>query len=195
MYLGIVLAGVVTLTGIFGYYQESKSADLMGSLSKMKPKDVTCIRGGSNVPMDPRELVPGDVVMLTTGMALPADLRVIKCSPDLKVDNSSLTGESDALKRDWKPNDEFTEPRESTNLCFFGTLIVEGTGKGLVINSGDNTFMGRTAALAVSTEGEPTPINKEIKDFVFKVCDCNQFETVPGIFREQELKPVSLSKF
>jgi len=169
MYLGIVLAVVVTLTGIFGYYQESKSADLMGSLSEMKPQDVVVIRGGQPVQIDPALMVPGDVVNLTTGMALPADLRIIKCSSDLKVDNSSLTGESDALKRDWKPNDEFIEPRESTNLCFFGTLIVEGTGKGMVINTGDNTFMGKTAKLAVETTGEPTPINKEIKDFVFKV--------------------------
>ena len=92
----------------------------------MKPQDVVCIRGGQPTQLDPRELVPGDVVNLTAGMALPADLRIIKCSSDLKVDNSSLTGESDALRRDWKPNDKFIEPRESTNLVFFGTLIVNG---------------------------------------------------------------------
>ena len=166
----MVLAVVVTLTGIFGYYQESKSADLMGSLSKMKPKDVTCTRDGIPNQMEPKDLVPGDVVNLSTGMALPADLRVVKCSPDLEVDNSSLTGESDALKRDWKPSDE--TPAESPNLCFFGTLIVNGTGKGMVIATGDNTFMGRTAQLASSTDNDETPIAKEIKDFVFKVCVC-----------------------
>ena len=131
----------------------------------MKPQDVVCIRGGQPTQMDPREIVPGDVVNLTTGMALPADL---------KVNNSSLTGESDALKRDWKPNDEFVEPRESTNLVFFGTLIVEGTGRGMVINTGDNTFMGQTAQLAVGTKAESiaTPLHMEIGAFVFKVCCC-----------------------
>merc|ERR1711992_454382 len=82
----------------------------------------------------------GDICELTLGMALPADLRIV----------------------DWTP-------AESPNLCFFGTLIVNGKGTGLVIATGDNTFMGRTAQLATSTDGEETPIAKEIKDFVFKV--------------------------
>jgi len=167
LYLGVVLAVVVTLTGIFGYYQESKSADLMGSLSKMKPKNVICIRGGKKLEMEPVNLVPGDICELTLGMALPADLRIVDCTPDMEVDNSSLTGESEPQRREWKPSDE--TPAESSNLCFFGTLIVNGKGTGLVIATGDNTFMGRTAQLATSTDGEETPIAKEIKDFVFKV--------------------------
>eukprot|EP01083_Nonionella_stella_P073128 197500_1 len=100
-------------------------------------------------------------------MALPADLRIIDCTPDMEVDNSSLTGESEPQKRDWKPSDE--TPAESANLTFFGTLVVNGKGTGVVIATGDETFMGRTAQLATSTEGEETPIAKEIKDFVFKV--------------------------
>jgi magnesium-transporting ATPase (P-type) len=167
LYLGVVLAVVVTLTGIFGYYQESKSADLMGSLSKMKPKNVIVTRGSKKEEIEPRYLVPGDICELTLGMALPADLRIVDCTPDMEVDNSSLTGESEPQKRDWKPTDE--TPAESANLCFFGTLVVNGKGTGLVIATGDETFMGRTAQLATSTEGEETPIAKEIKDFVFKV--------------------------
>ena len=157
----------MTLTGIFGYYQESKSADLMGSLSKMKPKNVIVTRDGKKIELEPRDLVPGDICDLKTGMALPADLRIIDCTPDMEVDNSSLTGESEPQKRDWKPSDE--TPAESPNLCFFGTLVVNGNGTGVVIATGDETFMGRTAQLATSTEGEDTPIAKEIKDFVFKV--------------------------
>jgi len=167
LYLGVVLGVVVTLTGIFGYYQESKSADLMGSLSKMKPKNVIVIRGSKKLELEPVQLVPGDICELTLGMALPADLRIVDCTPDMEVDNSSLTGESEPQRREWKPSDE--TPAESSNLCFFGTLIVNGKGTGLVIATGDNTFMGRTAQLATSTDGEETPIAKEIKDFVFKV--------------------------
>ena len=100
-------------------------------------------------------------------MGLPADIRVTDCTPDLEVDNSSLTGESDACKRDAKACDDI--PLEATNLLFFGTLVVNGKGRGTVIATGDNTFMGRTAQLAASTEGEDTPIAKEIKDFVIKV--------------------------
>jgi len=167
LYLGVVLAVVVTLTGIFGYYQESKSADLMGSLSKMKPKNVIVVRDGKKLELEPVNLVPGDICELNNGMALPADLRIVDCTPDMEVDNSSLTGESEPQKRDWKPSDE--TPQESPNLCFFGTLVVNGKGQGLVIATGDDTFMGRTAQLATSTEGDDTPIAKEIKDFVLKV--------------------------
>eukprot|EP01083_Nonionella_stella_P006622 19209_1 len=167
LYLGVVLAVVVTLTGIFGYYQESKSADLMGSLSKMKPKNVIVTRSGKKLELEPRELVPGDICELTLGMALPSDLRIFDCTPDMEVDNSSLTGESEPQKRDWKKSTE--TPAESSNLVFFGTLVVNGKGSGVVISTGDNTFMGRTAQLATSTEGEETPIAIEIKDFVLKV--------------------------
>ena len=158
---------VVTLTGIFGYYQESASADLMGSLSKMRPKNVIVTRDGKKLEVEPKDLVPGDIADLTLGMALPADIRIIDCTPDMEVDNSSLTGESEPQKRSWKPSDE--TPAEAPNLCFFGTLVVNGKGTGVIIATGDNTFMGRTAQLASSTDGEETPIAKEIKDFVLKV--------------------------
>ena len=139
----------------------------MGSLSKMKPKNVIVTRDGKKLEIEPRDLVPGDLCELTLGMALPADLRIVDCTPDMEVDNSSLTGESEPQKRDWKPSDE--TPAESPNLTFFGTLVVNGKGTGVVIATGDETFMGRTAQLATSTEGEETPIAKEIKDFVLKV--------------------------
>ena len=102
-------------------------------------------------------------------MLIPADLRVIDCSHDLEVDNSSLTGESDPQKRAWKPESEDIIPMEAKNLCFFGTLVLNGKGLGLVIQTGDNTFMGRTAALASSTDGGKTPIQREIHSFVTKI--------------------------
>ena len=65
--LGFVLAGVVTLSGLFEYYQESKSADLMGSLSAMKPENVVVTRDGAKLSLDPIDLVPGDMVELNLG--------------------------------------------------------------------------------------------------------------------------------
>jgi len=167
LYLGIVLAIVVTLTGIFGYYQESKSDDLMAGLSNLKPPDVEVIRGGETKIVDPDYLMVGDVVMLKAGMQVPADMRVIDCTEDLQVDNSSLTGESDPQKRTWKKSNDI--PLEAHCLTFFGTLVYNGSGKGLVIAIGDDTFMGKTASLASNTGQEDTPIAKEIKDFVLKV--------------------------
>jgi len=167
LYLGIVLSIVVTLTGIFGYYQESASADLMAGLANMAPQNVIVIRDGKKIELEPRLLVIGDICELNLGMAVPADIRLIECTADMEVNNSSLTGESEPQKRDWKASDE--TPAESPNLCFFGTLIVNGKGKGVVIATGDETFMGKTVQISASTEGGSTPIAKEIKDFVLKV--------------------------
>ena len=82
MYQETVLGVVVTLADICGYYQDSKSVDLMGSLSKMKPEDVVVERDGKRETLEPAKLVSGDICKLATGMALPADLRVIQCTPD-----------------------------------------------------------------------------------------------------------------
>ena len=168
--LGVVLAVVVTLTGIFSYFQESKSADLMGSLQAMnKSSDIEVIRDGKSMVIDPLNLVPGDIIIITSGQAVPADIRIFECSPDLEVNNSSLTGESEPCKRDWKPERADIVPAEAANLMFFGTSVINGKGKAVVFATGDNTFMGRTAALATSTDNESTPIAREIKDFVIKV--------------------------
>eukprot|EP01084_Bolivina_argentea_P170788 295932_1 len=101
--LGFVLIGVVVITGLFIFYQEGKSSNLMSALSAMKPSDIVVIRSGKREHIEPRELVPGDLCYLDMGMLIPADVRVIECSVDLEVDNSSLTGESDPQKRSWKP--------------------------------------------------------------------------------------------
>ena len=170
LYLGIVLILVVVITGLFIFYQEGKSSNLMSALSAMKPANIMVIRNnGERKEIEPRDLVPGDLVILNMGMLIPADLRIIECSSDLEVDNSSLTGESDPQKRSWKPESNDIIPAESKCLSFFGTLIVNGKGIGLVIQTGDNTFMGRTAALASSTETTKTPIQREIHDFVTKI--------------------------
>ena len=131
-----MLGVVVTLTGVFGYYQESKSADLMEGLSRMMPPDVVVLRDGQKTGIAPNHLLPGDLVDLTFGMQIPADIRIIECTPDMEVDNSSLTGESDPQKRDWKKSDKV--PAEAHNLAFFGTLLLRGKGVGLVIATGLN---------------------------------------------------------
>jgi magnesium-transporting ATPase (P-type) len=85
-----------------------------------------------------------------------------------QVDNSSLTGESEPQNRYCEPSDAKIA-REANNLAFFGTLLVKGQGKAVVINTGDNTFMGRIAKLADTTENVETPLAKEINAFVIKV--------------------------
>merc|ERR1712012_888322 len=109
------------------------------------------------------QLVVGDVVEVKFGDRLPADLRVVEAR-QFKVDNSSLTGESEPQTR----TPEFTHdnPLETKNLAFFSTNAVEGTCVGIVVNIGDNTVMGRIAGLASGLASDQTPIAKETAHFI-----------------------------
>jgi magnesium-transporting ATPase (P-type) len=170
MYLGIVLCVVVTLTGIFGYYQESKSDDIMASFSKIQGGDVVTLRNGVPGEIPPRELVPGDIIDIASGIKIPADVRIITTEGDMEVDNASLTGESDAIPRKaTKETNKDMQVQEAKNLAFFGTMLMKGKGKAMVYAIGDKTFMGSIASMASNTENKPTPIALEIDDFVFKV--------------------------
>merc|ERR1711953_689895 len=163
LYLGIVLSAVVTVTGIFSYYQEAKSAKIMESFKNLVPQYAVVRRNGEKITVKAAELTLGDIVEIKFGDRVPADLRVIEAR-GFKVDNSSLTGESEPQTR----SPEFTNenPLETKNLAFFSTNAVEGTAVGMVVNIGDSTVMGRIAGLASGLEGGQTPIAKEIEHFI-----------------------------
>ncbi|XP_047472443.1 sodium/potassium-transporting ATPase subunit alpha-like isoform X1 [Penaeus chinensis] len=163
LYLGIVLTAVVIITGVFSYYQESKSSRIMESFKNMVPQYAIVLRDGEKQNVQAEELCIGDIVEVKFGDRIPADIRVIE-SRGFKVDNSSLTGESEPQSR----SPEFTSenPLETKNLAFFSTNAVEGTCRGVVIMIGDNTVMGRIAGLASGLETGETPIAKEITHFI-----------------------------
>ena len=163
LYLGVVLTVVVVVTGVFSYYQESKSSKIMESFKNLVPQYALCIRDGEKVTIKAEDLTIGDVIEVKFGDRIPADIRVVEAR-SFKVDNSSLTGESEPQTR----TPEFTHdnPLETKNLAFFSTNAVEGTAKGVVVNIGDNTVMGRIAGLASGLETGQTPIAKEIAHFI-----------------------------
>jgi len=163
LYLGIVLTAVVTVTGIFSYYQESKSAKIMEGFKSLVPQKALVIRNGEKIEIDAADLTLGDIVDVKFGDRCPADLRVLECI-GFKVDNSSLTGESEPQARG--PDCTHENPLETKNLAFFSTNIVEGTCIGMVVNIGDNTVMGRIAGLASGLGSGQTPIAKEIEHFI-----------------------------
>merc|ERR1719295_625527 len=163
LYLGVVLSAVVIITGIFSYYQESKSSKIMESFANLVPQYALCLREGEKITIKADELAMGDLVEVKFGDRIPADLRILE-SKGFKVDNSSLTGESEPQSR----SSEFTHenPLETKNLAFFSTNAVEGTAKGMVINIGDWTVMGRIAGLASGLETGETPIAQEIEHLI-----------------------------
>ncbi|NXA57394.1 AT1A2 ATPase, partial [Nothocercus julius] len=187
LYLGVVLAAVVIVTGCFSYYQEAKSSKIMDSFKNMVPQQALVIREGEKIQINAENVVVGDLVEVKGGDRVPADMRIISshgCKvrrapaaplaaagqeltspcPARQVDNSSLTGESEPQTR----SPEFTHenPLETRNICFFSTNCVEGTARGIVISTGDRTVMGRIASLASGLEVGRTPIAMEIEHFI-----------------------------
>lgn len=163
LYLGIVLAVVVFVTGCFAYFQERKSSKIMESFKKMVPQQARVIRDGETDTVPAEEVVIGDLVEVEAGDRIPADLRVIEAH-QFKVDNSSLTGEAEPQIRTTELTNE--NPLETRNLAFFSTNCVEGTGRGIVICTGDRTVMGRIAGLAAGLEMGEAPIAREIQHFI-----------------------------
>ncbi|CAL1532052.1 unnamed protein product [Lymnaea stagnalis] len=163
LYLGIVLFCVVLISGVFSYYQESKSSKIMDSFKNMVPQQALVIRNGQKMTINAEQIVVGDIVEVKFGDRIPADIRIISAN-SFKVDNSSLTGESEPQSR----SPEFTHenPLETKNLGFFSTSAVEGTATGIVVRIGDNSVMGRIANLTTGLDAGATPIAKELTHFV-----------------------------
>merc|ERR1712170_320604 len=163
LYLGIVLASVVIITGIFSYFQERKASNIMDSFKNMVPDQANVIRDGTAQTILAKTVVVGDIIMVKGGDRIPADIRIIQAS-GMKVDNSSLTGESEPQAR----SPEFTHenPLETRNIAFFSTNCNEGSAVGVVILCGDNTVMGRIATLASGLDTGDSPIAKEIEHFI-----------------------------
>ncbi|XP_054716444.1 sodium/potassium-transporting ATPase subunit alpha-like [Uloborus diversus] len=163
MYLGLVLVFVVLISGMFSYYQEAKSSKIMESFKKLVPQEAKVIRDGKKTVIRAVEVVVGDIIEVKGGDRIPADIRVIEAA-NFKVDNSSLTGESEPQPRSAEMTSE--NPLETQNIAFFSTNCMEGSGKGIVIHTGDRTVMGRIANLASGLEMGKTPIAIELEHFI-----------------------------
>lgn len=162
--LGIVLVVVVVLTGLFSFYQDYQSAAVMAGFKDFLPPQSIVIRDGKDPSQIASEdVVPGDLVKIKSGDKIPADVRVVRFA-NFKVDNSSLTGESEAQKR--TADNKFENLLEATNCAFYGTLCVSGSCEGIVFATGDNTVIGKIAKLASSTGTVKTPIAIEIEHFI-----------------------------
>jgi sodium/potassium-transporting ATPase subunit alpha len=138
----------------------------MKSIKNMMPHSALVIRNGHETKILVDEVVVGDLVCLTYGHKVPADIRLTE-SHDLKFDKSMLTGESEAVEG----TVECTDDRyvESKNIAYMTSLVTSGHGKGIVVATGNNTFMGKIATLTSSTRDKQSSLQKEIQRFVFFV--------------------------
>ena len=163
LYIAIALLGVVILNAAFTYFQEHQSEKIMESFKNMLPSTITAVRDGRPVELAVEDVVPGDIIILNEGDRVPADGRLIEAK-ELKVDNSSLTGESEPQKLDAaKSHDSVLE---SPNMVFSGSLVQAGEGKVLVCETGMKTQIGGIVELTKATDIAETPIHKELNYFI-----------------------------
>lgn len=157
--LGIAIMGVVFINGGFAFYQEYKAEKAFLELRKLLPYMVTVIRGGRERDLPASEVVPGDVVLLKEGDRVPADIRLLDVS-EIRVDNSSLTGESKPVKRDSTVHPDL-ELTDSQNIVFAGTSVVQGKGRGVVFATGMSTEFGKIARLTSEVASGISPLELE----------------------------------
>ncbi len=135
----------------------------MAQFKNYMPPKATVYRDGKKKEVNSSALVVGDIVEINNGANIPADLVLIKCN-EMKVNNASLTGESEDILR--IVDEHHKSIFESPNVAFFGTFCTNGQGVGIVFKTGDNTVIGQIANLAQSAEASETPLSIEIGKFI-----------------------------
>ena len=154
----IIILIVVIVNAIIGVVQESKAEKSLEALQKLSSHVAKVVRNGKVEVVASRELVPGDIVVLDTGDYVPADLRIIE-GVNLKSQESSLTGESVPVDKNAEViADEKVGIGDRTNMLFSSSLITYGRGKGIVVETGMNTEVGKIATIINDTEGTATPL-------------------------------------
>ncbi|MBD2778852.1 cation-translocating P-type ATPase [Iningainema tapete] len=159
-----VIWGVTTTNAIIGFVQESKAEGAIAALAKAITTETTVIRDGQKLRIPSSELVPGDIVLLTSGDKVPADLRLLQAR-NLQVDESALTGESVAVEKNTKPLGEQTPLAERKNMAYAGGFVTFGQGIGIVVETGNNTETGRISQLMEQHTDLSTPLTRKFNKF------------------------------
>ena len=159
----LVLVAISTFLDFFSEYRSNLAAE---TLKELVSTTATVIRNGKKIKIPFKDLVLGDTVILSAGDMIPADIRIIE-SKDLYVGQSTLTGESDAIKKientELPIDDEIDSLSDIDTICFMGTNVISGSAKGIVVLTADNTYFGKVARTL--TTGKPkTAFQKGIEN-------------------------------
>ena len=164
----IIIIAVVLLNAILGVIQESKAEAAIEALQTMTAATCKVLRDGKMVVLRSDELVPGDVILLEAGDAVPADGRIIE-NASLKIEEAALTGESvpvnkvlEALGMVEGQNDVPLGDRK--NMCYMGSTVVYGRGKAVITTTGMETEMGKIAGALAATAEEQTPLQRKLDE-------------------------------
>ena len=160
----IVIIVLVLISSILEFFEEYRSNKAAEKLKELVATKSTVIRDGKQILIPVKEITIGDIVVLSAGDMIPADLRILEAK-DLYVGQSSLTGESDAVKKQVDTEitlEDIDNLSDLDNICFMGTNVISGSAKGVVIKTADSTYFGKVA-YTISTGKPKTSFQKGIE--------------------------------
>ncbi|NHC36413.1 cation-transporting P-type ATPase [Scytonema millei] len=160
----IVIWGVTVINAIIGFVQESKAEGAIAALAQAVTTEATVLRDGQKIRIPSKEIVPGDIVMLTSGDKVPADLRLVN-SRNLQVDESALTGESVPVEKSTAPLQLDAPLAERLNMAYAGSFVTFGQGSGIVVATAGNTEVGRISQTIEQRTNLSTPLTRKFDKF------------------------------
>ncbi|KAL1979211.1 hypothetical protein VTN96DRAFT_6503 [Rasamsonia emersonii] len=162
--LAILVLIVIALQAGFSAFQDWSTKRVMNSILDLLPSEALVLRDGQLVKVPASDLVAGDIVHISIGNKVPADMRILQSSGDVRFDRAILTGESDEIEGAIDHTDEnFLETR---NIALMGTSVTNGNAVGVVVLTGGRSVMGRIANITAGVKQKPTLIQREITRFV-----------------------------
>ena len=164
----VIILAVVLLNAVLGVFQESKAEAAIEALQTMTAATCKVMRDGKMMVLHSDELVPGDVVILEAGDAVPADGRIIE-NASLKIEEAALTGESVPVNKVLEAlglaeGQEEVPLGDRKNMCYMGSTVVYGRGKAVITTTGMDTEMGKIAGALAATEEEQTPLQRKLDE-------------------------------
>lgn len=164
---GVGISIAIVIVSTLGFFTEHKSEQSLQELKKLTSLEVKVLRNGNVKKVDSEELVPGDILILSQGDKVPADARIIE-SKDLRVDESILTGESETVSKNSEVLEGKLSIMDRKNSVFSGTIVASGSGKAVVLGTGENSEIGAITKITAEIE-EKTPLEKELRDLGNKI--------------------------
>lgn len=161
---GFALIAVVGVNIAFSIFQEYRAEQAVQTIKHLIPTKAKVLRSGVEEEIDVSEVVLGDIVVFDEGDKVPADVRLVSAF-EISVDNSVLTGESEAQRRfvDMTPDMTANTATEYQNLLFAGSTMVSGVARGVVLATGKETRFAGIVTLSSEIEEQPSPLEKEIE--------------------------------
>ena len=158
----IIIIGIVVFNALMGVIQEAKAEKSIEALKQMTPQLAKTIRNGKTGEVNAEELVKGDIIILDAGNFVPADCRILE-SHNLKIEESSLTGETQGAEKDADAICSKDAPLgDMKNMAFMASITVNGHGKAVVTDTGMNTKVGQIANMIIEDEAPQTPLQKKL---------------------------------